>query len=81
MSVDDVEPAPRDLVARTEIPARWPAISERLARRLTDERRIPTWRIGGRLFVSSADVESYLTSCRRPAAVTAGPADRRVHDP
>lgn len=78
--MDDVEQAPRDLVARTEVPARWPAISERLVKRLTDERRIPTWRIGGRIYVDPADVEAYIRSCRRPAA-TAAPADRRVHDP
>lgn len=60
--------APRDLVPRAEIARRWPAISERLARRLTTERRIPSWTVGGRVFVSAGDVERWLASCRRPAA-------------
>ncbi len=65
---DVVEQTPRDLVSRTEVPDRWPAISERLARRLTDERRIPTWMIGRRVFVSATDIEEYIASCHRPAA-------------
>jgi hypothetical protein len=58
---------PADLIARTDIPTRWPAITERLARRLTTERRIPSWIVGRRVFVSAADIERYLASCRRPA--------------
>ncbi|KJE23705.1 hypothetical protein FF36_01890 [Frankia torreyi] len=59
--------APADLVPRTEVPNRWPAISERMARRLTDERTIPCWVVGRRVYVSAADVEAYLASCYRPA--------------
>ncbi|WP_261562305.1 helix-turn-helix domain-containing protein [Frankia tisae] len=62
------QPTPTDLVARTEVPARWPAISERLARRLTTEGRIPSWRVGSRVYVSAGDVERWLASCRQPAA-------------
>ncbi|WP_261565310.1 helix-turn-helix domain-containing protein [Frankia gtarii] len=60
-------PVPADLVARSSVPTRWPAISERLARRLTTERRIPSWTVGRRVFVSAVDIERYLAGCRRPA--------------
>ncbi|MCM3886125.1 hypothetical protein [Frankia sp. R82] len=79
MSGDQV--VPDDLVPRAEVPARWPVISLRLARRLTDDRRIPTWVIGARVFVSAADVEAWLVSCRRPALVACGPSAGRVDDP
>lgn len=57
---------PRDLIPRTAVPDRWPAITERLARRLTTEGRIPSWRIGLRVFVSVGDVEAWIAACRRP---------------
>ncbi len=63
----DIEQTPQDLLPRTEVPARWPAISERLARRLTSERRIPSWTVGRRVLVSAADIERYLAACRRSA--------------
>ena len=63
------ERTPDDLVARTDMPARWPAIGERLAKRLTDDRRIRSWRIGARVWVSAADVETWLATCRRDATV------------
>ncbi|ONH59671.1 hypothetical protein CcI49_17165 [Frankia sp. CcI49] len=68
MLSDVTELAPSDLIPRSEVPARWPAISTRLVRRLTDERRIACWVVGRRVYVSAADVESYLASCHRPAA-------------
>lgn len=46
----------------------WPAISTRLARRLTEERVIPSWVVGRRVWVSARDVSEYLAACRRPAA-------------
>ncbi len=63
-----VEAVPGDLVPRAEIPRRWPVISPRLARRLTTEARIPSWMIGGRVWVSAADVDRWVASRRRPAA-------------
>ncbi|WP_163548360.1 helix-turn-helix domain-containing protein [Candidatus Frankia nodulisporulans] len=65
MSGDQV---PDDLIPRVEVPARWPVISPRMARRLTAEQRIPSWTVGRRVFVSAGDVESWLAACRRPAA-------------
>ncbi|KJE20360.1 hypothetical protein FF36_05334 [Frankia torreyi] len=66
--VDVVEAVPGDLVPRAAIPDRWPVITARMARRLTSERRIPSWTVGRRVFVSAGDVESWLAACRRPAA-------------
>ncbi|WP_256790133.1 hypothetical protein [Frankia sp. AvcI1] len=59
-----VEVMPEDLVPRAEIPRRWPVISKRMARRLTDDKRLPVWVIGARLHVSAADLEG---SSRRAA--------------
>lgn len=67
MPPGDTRPVPDDLLPRSEVPARWPAISVRLARRLTDERLIPCWVVGRRVYVSAADVELYLATCRRPS--------------
>ncbi|WP_261561611.1 hypothetical protein [Frankia tisae] len=71
---------PVDLVPRAEIPRRWPVISPRMARRLTDDARLPVWVVGHRMYVSAADVEAYIVSCRRPAVVVGEPAAGRVHD-
>ncbi|WP_261554064.1 helix-turn-helix domain-containing protein [Frankia tisae] len=76
-----VEAVPEDLVPRAEIPRRWPVISKRMARRLTDDGRLPVWVIGHRMLVSAADVEAWLVSCRRPAVVVGEPAGGQVHDP
>lgn len=76
-----VEAVPDDLVPRAAIPDRWPMISKRMARRLTDDKRLPVWVIGHRMFVSAADVEAYIVSCRRPAAVAGEQSAGRVHDP
>lgn len=66
------ETVPDDLVARGEIPRRWPAITARLARRMTDERRVPTWLIGRRLFVSAADIDAWVAARRRPVGRAGG---------
>lgn len=68
MPTDTAEAAPADLVPRSEVPARWPVIGARHARRLTETRTIPSWRVGRRVFVSAADVAEYLAGCRRPSA-------------
>jgi len=65
---DGFDATPGDLIARSDIPKRWPAITTRFAERLTDERRIPSWKIGRLVYVSAADVEAYLRACHRPAA-------------
>lgn len=62
--MSEVEQVPGDLVARVDVPARWPAISARLARRLTTEGRVPSWRVGARVWVSASDVDAYIASCR-----------------
>jgi len=38
-----------------------------MARRLTDDRLIPCWVVGRRVFVSAADIHTWLASRRRPA--------------
>jgi hypothetical protein len=72
MTEDVPEPTPGDLLPRIEVPRRWPAISERLARRLTVEGRIPSWTISGRVWVSAGDVERWLATRKRSATVSPG---------
>lgn len=60
---------PADLVARTDVPTRWPAVTARLAKRLTLDGRLASWTVGRRVFVSAADVERFLASGHRPARV------------
>jgi hypothetical protein len=60
---------PEDLVLLTEdVPKRYgPYITPRMAHTMGFRRVLRTWKIGGRLYVSAADVEAWLAGHESPA--------------
>ena len=59
----------RRLLDCKRITTEYPGISERLARRLLNERRLPVVKLGRRIFVWSNDLDDYLEANTLPAAM------------
>ena len=47
----------------------YPGVSERLARRILNERRLPVVKLGRRIFVWSHDLDAYLEANTLPVAM------------
>lgn len=65
----DSTPAPyimRDLLDLHDV-ARVCNVSERMARRIIEERRVPIVKVGRHVRVRAADLESYLAANTQPA--------------
>ena len=58
------ETVPADLMSVRALADAFPGIGERWVRRCADERRVPVYRVGGRILISRAEFAAFLAAGR-----------------